>query len=381
MEQWWRAARLVGASAALALVVSACAPTVVRIEQRHTVRIGAALSLTGSADLLGVAQRNGIKLAQDEINTNHVLGDTRLEVLIQDDASDREQASTVFQRFIENGHVVAIMGPTLSDAALSVDPMAQQAGIPVLAVSNSVGGLTAIGNFIFRESLSEAQLTPEVVKQVRERFKVRSAALLYSDTDPNRSGSHGFKFALQNSGVHIAVEQTFSRDQTDFSTQLDEIAAARPEALFVTAPGSAAAAILIQARQHGLSRTPIIGSNAFNSDSVLRGAGEAAEGLIVGSAWSLETRSPRNLEFIQNYRTRFGVDPDQLAAQAYSGVYILATALQNAHTVSDPRAVRDALERITGLDTPLGSFAFNDAHEAAYAPSVQIVHFGQLHRL
>ena len=143
MEQSWRAARLVGASAALALVVSACAPTVVRIEQRQTVRIGAALSLTGSAEMLGVAQRNGIKLAQDEINTNHVLGETRLEVVVQDDASDREQASTVFQRFIENGHVVAIMGPTLSDAALSVDPMAQQAGIPVLAVSNSVGGLTS----------------------------------------------------------------------------------------------------------------------------------------------------------------------------------------------------------------------------------------------
>ncbi|HEX8969833.1 MAG TPA: ABC transporter substrate-binding protein, partial [Chloroflexota bacterium] len=91
------------------------------------VRIGAALSLSGTARLLGMAQRSGIKLAQDEINASHMLGTTRLEIVVDDDGSTREQAATVFQRFIENSHVVALIGPTLSDTALSVDPMAQQA--------------------------------------------------------------------------------------------------------------------------------------------------------------------------------------------------------------------------------------------------------------
>src|SRR5579859_3322795 len=97
-------------------------------------RIGAALSLSGSARLTGMAQRSGIKLAQDEINASHMLGNTRLEVIVDDDGSDRDQAAAVFQRFIENSHVVAILGPTLSDSALSVDPIAQQAAVPVLAV-------------------------------------------------------------------------------------------------------------------------------------------------------------------------------------------------------------------------------------------------------
>ncbi len=112
------------------------------------VRIGAALSLTGTAKMFGSAQRSGIKLAQDEINASHILGSTRLEVIVEDDASDREQASAAFQKFIENSHVLAIMGPTLSDTALTVDPLAQQAGVPVLAISNAAGGITQIGNFI-----------------------------------------------------------------------------------------------------------------------------------------------------------------------------------------------------------------------------------------
>jgi branched-chain amino acid transport system substrate-binding protein len=341
-------------------------------------RIGAALSLTGSARMFGSTQRSGIKLAQDEINASHLLGATRLEVIVDDDGSDRGQASAVFQRFIENSHVLAIIGPTLSDTALSVDPLAQQAGVPVLAISNAASSLTEIGDFIFRDCLSESQLTPQITRMVRSRLKVHNAALLYSDTDPNRAGSHGFKSALQGLGIRISAEETFAPGQTDFSPQLEEIATSHPDALFITAPSSVAAPILIQARQHGLNNLPIIGSNAFNSDTVLRAAGDAAEGLIVGSAWSAANLSPRNQQFIQSYRARYGLDPDQLAAQAYTGVYILATAIHDAQTASDPRAVRDALERIKQLDTPLGAFAFNAAHDADYPPSVQTVRHGRL---
>ena len=341
-------------------------------------RVGAALALTGRARLIGIAQRSGIKLAQDEINASHLLGSTRLEVIVDDDGSEREQAAVVFQRFIENSHVIAILGPTLSDTAQSVDPIAQQAAVPVVAISNTSSGITQIGNFIFRDSLSESQLTPMVVKALKSRIRLRNAALLYSDTDPNRSGSYGFKAALQAHGVRIVAEQTFSINQSDFTQELEQISLSHPDAVFVTAPSSAAATILIQARQQGLDRVPIVGNSAFNSDAVLRSAGDAAEGLIVGSAWSVANTSPRNLQFVQSYRARYGVDPDQIVAEAYSGVYILAAAIEAAHNASDPRAIRDALEHINGLDTPLGVFSFTDAHDAAYPGIVQIVHLGRL---
>jgi branched-chain amino acid transport system substrate-binding protein len=403
MECSWRAAPLVGLLAVLALLGSGCtpgrtspteAPTAVAQSSNAPpfyrrsgpqgagstgpiARIGAALSLSGSAKLIGMAQRSGIKLAQDEINASHLLGNVRLEVIVDDDGSERDQAAVVFQRFIENSHVVAIMGPTLSDTALSVDPIAQQAAVPVLAISNSANGITQIGNFIFRDCLSESQLTPQVVDTLRSRLKLHSAALLYSDTDPNRSGSHGYKTALQNAGIRITNEQAFTTDQTDFSPELEEIVASRPQALFVTAPASVAASVLKQARLAGLENIPIIGSNAFNSDAVLRSAGDAAEGLIVGSAWAVSKPTGRNQQFVQAYRARYGVDPDQVAAQAYSGVYILASALQRAHTASDSRALRDALEETHDLETPLGAFSFTDARDPAYPPTVQVVRQGR----
>ena len=368
MERYARAALVFG----LLFVMAGCAPA----RTSQVVRIGAALSLSGPARLIGMDQRSGIRLAQDEINGSHMLGNTRLELVVQDDESDREQAAVVFQHFIEDAHVVAILGPTLSDAALSVDPLAQQAAIPVLAISNSAGGITAIGDFVFRASLSESQLTPQLISAVCQRMKLHRAALLSSDTDPNRAGSHGFKAALQNAGVNITTEQTFSVQDPDISAQLEEIATSQPDALFVTAPSSVAASLLTQARRQGL-KIPIVGSNAFNSDAVLRSAGDAAEGLIVGSAWSLANASARNQQFIQSYRARFGVDPDQIAAQAYSGVYILASALAATHATNDSRVLRDALAQTHDLDTPLGKFSFNDMHDPSYSATVQVVHLGR----
>jgi branched-chain amino acid transport system substrate-binding protein len=362
-----------------ALVLAACVPgqPFPSTSSSHVARLGAALSLTGVAGVSGQTQRNAILLARDEINAAHLLGTTELEVTIEDDRSDREQAAAVFQKFIETGHVLGILGPTLSDAAQAVDPLAQQAGVPVLAVSNAAGGLTQIGDFIFRDCLSDGQLTPRVVKAVRQRLRIQDAALLYVENDANRTGSRGFKLALQNMHVAIAAEQSFAPDATDFSVQLDQIAAAQPDALFINAPTHAAATILTQARQHGLAEVPIVGGNSFNSAAVLRAAGAAAEGLIVGSGWSLINPTPRNQQFIDAYRARYNMDPDQVAAQAYSGVYIYAAALKDVPSTSDPRVVRDALERVHDLDTPLGRFSFNEAHDANYPPIVHVVHNGQ----
>ncbi len=378
MERVWRGAPLAGLLVAVSLLGFGCAPArPPGVSSSPVARVGAAVSLTGNARMIGISQQNGIKLAQDEINASGMLGHTRLEVIVDDDGSGREQATAVFQRFIEDSHVVAILGPTLSDTAQAVDPIAQQAAVPVVAISNAASGITQIGNFIFRDSLSESQVTPQVISAVRAHMRLHKAALLYSDTDPNRSGSHGFKTALENAGVRITTEQTFERDQADFSTELEAIATSQPEALFVTAPSSAAAPILIQARQTGLAKLPIIGSSTFNSDAVLRGAGDAAEGLIVGSAWSVSAPSARNQQFVQSFRARYGMDPDQVAAQAYTGVYLVANALKTANTASDARAVRDALEQTHNLPTPLGAFSFNVAHDPDFTASVQVVRQGR----
>ena len=89
-------------------------------------------------------------------------------------------------------------------------------------------------------------------------------------------------------------------------------------------------------------------------------------------AGSVLLTHPGNQAFIQNYRAKYGVEPDIWAAQSYATLHILAKAIVNAQS-ADPNAIRDALANITDLDTILGQFSFDAVGDAVYDPVVLIV--------
>jgi branched-chain amino acid transport system substrate-binding protein len=125
----------------------------------------------------------------------------------------------------------------------------------------------------------------------------------------------------------------------------------------------------------------IIGGNGFNSPSVVTAAGPAAEGMIVGAAWNLNSEDPLSQAFIKAYTDKNGKAPDQFAAQAYAGVYIMWDAAKRANiggkSLEEARtAIRDAL-KTTNVPTVLGQFSFLDTRDANHKPVVQVVKDGK----
>src|SRR5437764_8162852 len=101
------------------------------------VKVGAAFSLTGGAAVYGTIQQKAVQLAVDEINNQNAVPGVKLDVVYEDDAGMPPTGINVFQKFINQDKVLAIVGPTLSNVALAADPVAQQAQVPVLGVSNT----------------------------------------------------------------------------------------------------------------------------------------------------------------------------------------------------------------------------------------------------
>jgi len=126
-------------------------------------KIGFVLSMTGAAAVYGSTQINGAKMAVDEINAAAGKDGLRIVALFEDDASTPQQGINVFNKFIKADNVALLIGPTLSNTAQVTDRIAQQEGVPVLAVSNTVKGLTDIGDYIFRDSLTEAVVIPNTL--------------------------------------------------------------------------------------------------------------------------------------------------------------------------------------------------------------------------
>lgn len=337
------------------------------------VKIGAAFSLTGAAAVYGASQQNGAKLAADEVNK---AGGVKIDLKIEDDASDPNQGINLFKRFINQDNVAAIIGPTLSNTAFSADPEAVKAGVVVLGVSNTAAGITDMGEWVFRDSLTEGQVIPQTIAAAKTKFNLVKVAILYGQDDAfTKSGYDVFKQALAKSGIEVTTTETFSKGDRDFNAQLTKILGTAPDAIVVSALAEEGAGIITQARGLGID-VPIIGGNGFNSPAIIKNAGKDAEGVVVGAAWNSSSQIPENQAFLSAYQAAYGSAPDQFATQAYTGVKLLAEAIKRAGS-SDRQAIRDALLGIKDFLTPLGSFSFTEQRNADHPAVVQIVKGGK----
>ncbi|HYR61770.1 MAG TPA: ABC transporter substrate-binding protein, partial [Actinomycetota bacterium] len=100
-----------------------------------TIQLGAVLSLTGAGGIYGPQQRNGVALAEEELNGTGING-AKINVKVVDDASDKTQGAQQFQTLIQSDQVLGIIGPTLSNTAVGAHPVADQYKTPVIAPSN-----------------------------------------------------------------------------------------------------------------------------------------------------------------------------------------------------------------------------------------------------
>ncbi len=274
--------------------------------------------------------------------------------------------------------MTVILGPTLSAEAKSADPLAQEAGVPVIASSNTVAGIVEIGDYIFRTSLPESAVIPNTIKVTKAAFNLKKVAIMYGNDDAYTQGGYDvFKATLAAEGIEVLTEETFAKGDTDFSAQLTKIQSLNPDAIIVSALAEEAANILLQARTLGLPESiRIIGGNGFNSPKLAQIAGKAAEGAISGSAWNVSSTYPASADFVKAFNAEYSANPDQFAAQAYTAAWVAATAIKNAGSV-DHAAVRAALAKISGMESPLGSFSFNEKRDPVHEAVVLIVKDGK----
>jgi branched-chain amino acid transport system substrate-binding protein len=340
------------------------------------IKVGALETLTGDSSVYGLSIKAGLELAVDELNASKYLGASKLKLVVLDEKADKQEGISVMNKLINDEKVSAVFGPTLSSVAFAADPVAQKAGVPVIGTSTTAVGITDMGDFIFRDSLPQSSFIPAPIEAAKAKLHVKKAALIFESTNEySKSESEVLKAALKAAGIELAATESYSHGDTDFRTQLNKLKLHRPDLLVISALAGEAVPVLQQAREVGLT-VPIVGGNGLNSPNVVKVAQDAAEGLMVGAAWFRDSPSSLSQAFVAAYKKKYSAVPDQFAAQAYAGAYLLATAIKNAGS-ADRQAIRDALANLRNVDTVLGKFSFNEKRDPVHPRVTLVVKGGQ----
>ena len=325
------------------------------------IKLGAAEALTGPAAQYGQSIKNGLELAIDEINAAGGVKGSKITLVLEDEQGKKEQAIDVFKKLIFQDKVLMLFGPTLSNSAQAADPIAQAAKIVVFGTSNTAEGITSIGDHVFRNSVTEADVLPETLRVSAKAAGIKKVAVLYGNDDVfTKSGFDAFKKALDNMNIAITTTETFAKGDVDFKAQLTKIKASNPDAIVLSALIAEGAPIMVQARGLGIN-LPFIGGNGMNSVKIFDLAKDKSDNLWTGSPWALASQTKENQHFVVAYTQKYKAAPDQFSAQAFDAVNIVAKAIAKikltGNLEADRSALRDALPAVTHVGAT-GAFQF-----------------------
>ncbi len=320
------------AAAIMLLVACSSVPTGKVVAEQPPIKIGVIVPLTGEAAAYGIAAKEGMDLAVEEINRNGGVLGKKLELVYQDSKFDPKEAVSIMQKFVAVDDFDLIVMADGSGPTLAAAPVAQQNGRIFLATLASTPMLSATGDFFFRTVPSDAYQGVELAKFAQSKgFK--TAAILYVN-DPYGVGIRDV-FTREFDGT-VLIAEAFENGDTDFRTQLTKIKAKNPEVLLLVVRKELPN-VLIQ-RQTLEIKGVMIGSETTKDQSLIDSSQGAAEGMF--TVYFTEPDDFRG--YREHFQQKYGREPGMFSDYSYDGIYVLADAVAKAGS-TNPDAVRGQL--------------------------------------
>jgi len=324
-------------------------------------KIALLTATSGGGASYGQSIKEGAELAVEQINKD--ANSIKINLQVEDTKGEKNEAINTMNKVIHKDNVVAVMGPMLSGEMMAAGPIANQSKIVALGTSTTAEGITDIGPYIFRNAVPESIAVPAAIKKAHEVLGFKNVAILYSNNnDQMVSVNKTAQATLKELGVNIIATETFADKDTDFSAQLTKIQQANPDIIVVASLYQEGALIMKKMREMGMNQK-VIGSNGFNSPAFIKNAGSAADGTIVGTPWFPNKDDQKVKDFRAAYKAKYNKEPDQFAAQAYDGIYLMEEALKKAGSTTDREKFKTTLEAIKDFIGVTGKFAFTAKHD------------------
>jgi branched-chain amino acid transport system substrate-binding protein len=270
-----------------------------------------------------------------------VLG-KKLKIVTLDTRGDGSEAANAVTRLIDVEKATAILGEVASSLSLQGGPIAQRRKIPMVSPSSTNPKVTQVGDYVFRVCFIDPFQGKVMATFARQSLKLDKVAIL---KDVKNDYSIGLADAFQKSfvalGGKIAVEQSYSAGDTDFSAQLTAIKGSGAQAIWVPGYYAEVGAIARTAARLGV-KVPLLGGDGWDAPELFTIGGDALNGSYFSNHFAPDQASAQAQKFVADFKAKYGQEPTGLGALGYDGVMVIADAIKRAGKV-EPAAIRDAL--------------------------------------
>jgi len=333
-----------------------------------TIKVGFLGALTGDVAMFGKPTLDGMKMAADEINAAGGVNGKKIEIVEADNRGDKQEGASVTQKLISRDNVVAIVGDPTTGITKVAAPIAQKSQVVLLSAGATGPGVVENGDFIFRDTLLDSVAIPAVIDFFAKDLNYKKVAVITSDNNDYSVGlSQTFRDAAKGKGIEIVAEEKVKDGDKDFSAQVTNIKAKKPDVIFFSGYYTEGALIMKEARKQGM-KANMFGGDGLFSPKLIELGGDSVNGTMSALGFSPEQASPVTAKFVEAFKAKHaGAGPGLFDAQGYDAIMLLADSMKRANSI-DPKVFKDALAKTKNFEGVSGTISMRDNREPIKTP-------------
>lgn len=337
---------------AAASVASACGGG----DDDDSVRIGAALPLSGKHANVGGFFRNGFELAVEEANAAggiEIGGERRrVELVLYDDKSDASISPSLLERLIAVDGVAALLSGYSTPLVQAQVIVPMRRGVPFMNAGGASQAIFREGNEWVFGALSPVELLASTTlewlmwEQDNDRLPAPlRVAMVWQNTDHGREYRTGVHDVIANHSDRftIVLDESFEHLSSDHTSLIVKVRSVESDVFLSDAHEPD---FLLQHRayvEQGLNHIAVSYGARGPERSVREGLGDAVAHLVSAQWWTRDLPYQRSRHFVEMYEAEHGGPvTEYYPAVAYEATRALIAAIEQADS-TDPTAIRDAL--------------------------------------
>ncbi|MEQ8378864.1 amino acid ABC transporter substrate-binding protein [Parvibaculum sp.] len=349
-------------------------------EDPGTIRLGAAVSLTGKYSSNGAFTRNGYDLAVKRINDEGgvtVAGRPYLlEIVYYDDESTPARGAQLVERLIRQDGVKYLLGPYSSGLTEAIAPVTEKYGVPMVEANGAAISLFRKGyRYLFAVLSTTDQYlrgAVELAAAVNEDPSKLRVAMAFENDPFSQDVREGVMEDAAKHGMKIVIDDKLPPELNDMSATLSKAKVLKPDLLLVSGHDKGAALAVRQVADQRLD-LPMMALTHCDSAQIAEKFGAAAEYTLCAAQWASTLKYEDALfgsasDYAALYEETYDHAAPYQAAESSAAVQVFADAFERAGSL-EPDAVRDALSE-TDIMTFYGPIRFDETGKNVSKPTV-----------
>lgn len=305
------------------------------------VKVGFISTMSGPNAALGIDIRDAFQLAV-KMNGGK-LGGIPAEVIVVDDQFNPDTGKQAADRLIKRDRVDFLTGIVFSNILLAAVPPAIEA--KTIVISANAGPSQLAGeqcNRYFFSASWQNDVNNGAPGMLATQRDYKNVYLIAPNYPAGRDALNGFKTYYKGK----VVEEVYTKlGQLDYSAEIAQIRAAKPDALFFFLPGGMGVNFIKQFVAAGLSKDiRMLTAGVGADEDIIKAVGDPMLGLFNTAHWGHDLDNAQNRKFVEAFQKEYGRLPTVYAAQGFDTAMLIDAAVRDVKgKVEDREAVIKAL--------------------------------------